>query len=376
MQAIIRKKSSSAGGDYNVLLNTIGSTIEIARQNAVRAVNSELVKANWEIGRHIIQFEQHGNERAEYGSDLLSRLSKDLKLRYGKGFGRRNVLDMRRFYLTYQNWQAVPAKLSWTHYTILLSVTNESAHQFNSNKSIVENWSKRELERQIDSALFERLVLSKRTKRCNELPRDGGFGAHSTHASPQPLSRGEGQILVGVQPGSQGEGRYYVRNQPGSQGEGNDPGENFDGLVVAEMRQPYKTANKELWSILKDRAREHRKEPTDAEATLWEAIRGSKLGHKIRRQHPIEVFIADFICIRKGVIIEVDGGYHLTPEQRVYDEQRTFVLEQAGFNVVRFTNEQVLNNISAIVAQIKYRLDSAPDVPPYSSGYTSHVINK
>jgi len=102
--------------NYTELLVNIGLTIETARQNAFKAINSELIKAYWEIGRHIIEFEQHGQERAEYGSDLLSRLSKDLKLRHGKGFGRRNVLDMRRFYLGYQKWQAVPAKLSWTHF--------------------------------------------------------------------------------------------------------------------------------------------------------------------------------------------------------------------------------------------------------------------
>ena len=86
---------------YEKLLTDIGLAIETARQNAVRAVNIELVKANWEIGRHIVKFEQGGNERAEYGSEMLARLSKDLQLRYGKGFGRRNVLDMRRFYLVY-----------------------------------------------------------------------------------------------------------------------------------------------------------------------------------------------------------------------------------------------------------------------------------
>ena len=84
---------------YNQLLDTIGLTIEQARQNAIEAVNTELVKANWEIGRHIVEFEQHGQERAEYGIELLTRLSKDLRQRYGKGFGRRNILDMRRFYL-------------------------------------------------------------------------------------------------------------------------------------------------------------------------------------------------------------------------------------------------------------------------------------
>ena len=86
---------------YTQLLNNIGLTIEQARQNAIKAVNTELVKANWEIGRHIVEYEQHGQERAEYGSELLTRLSKDLRQRYGKGFGRRNILDMRRFYLAY-----------------------------------------------------------------------------------------------------------------------------------------------------------------------------------------------------------------------------------------------------------------------------------
>ena len=96
---------------YNELLDSIGLTIEQARQNAIKAVNTELVKANWEIGRHIVEFEQHGQERAEYGSALLTRLSKDLRQRYGKGFGRRNILDMGRFYLTYHKWQTVSAKL-------------------------------------------------------------------------------------------------------------------------------------------------------------------------------------------------------------------------------------------------------------------------
>ncbi len=92
---------------YNDLLDNIGQAIETARQNAVKAVNNELVKANWEIGRQIVEFEQHGHELAEYGNDLLARLSKHLKLRYGKGFGRRDVLDMRSFYLAYQKWQTV-----------------------------------------------------------------------------------------------------------------------------------------------------------------------------------------------------------------------------------------------------------------------------
>src|SRR5215217_4322141 len=149
---------------YEKLLADIGLAIQTARQNAIKAINTELVKANWEIGRHIVEYEQHGEERAEYGSELLGRLSKDLRQRYGKGFGRRNVLDMRRFYLAYPKWQALPAKLSWTHFVALLGISDETARKFYENQAMYENWSYRELERQIDSSLFERLALSKDKK--------------------------------------------------------------------------------------------------------------------------------------------------------------------------------------------------------------------
>lgn len=158
---------------YHQLLETIGNTIQGARFHAAKAVNTELVKANWEIGRHIVEYEQHGHERAEYGSDLLSILSKDLGLRYGKGFGRRNVLDMRRFYLAYQKWQAVPAKLSWTHIVVLLGISDLTARKFYEAQSLKENWGTRELERQVDTALFERLALSKDKASILELANKG-----------------------------------------------------------------------------------------------------------------------------------------------------------------------------------------------------------
>lgn len=150
---------------YNHLLKNIGQTIEGARQNAVKAVNTALVEANWEIGRHIIEFEQQGQERAEYGSDLLATLSKDLRLRYGKGFSRRNVLDMRRFYLCYPKWQTVSAILSWSHYTALLGISDDKARKFYEQQAILNNWSKRELERQINASLFERLYISRDKKK-------------------------------------------------------------------------------------------------------------------------------------------------------------------------------------------------------------------
>ncbi len=176
----------SSKKEYNLLLEDIGQAIETARQNAVRAVNTELVKANWEIGRHIVKFEQHGQEKAEYGSDLLASLSRDLKLRYGKGFGRRNVLDMRRFYVSYPKWQTVSAKLSWSHFIVLLGVSDETTRKFYEKQAIHENWSKRELERQIDSSLFERLALSRDKKGILQLSEKGNIANHATQVIKDP----------------------------------------------------------------------------------------------------------------------------------------------------------------------------------------------
>jgi predicted nuclease of restriction endonuclease-like (RecB) superfamily len=171
---------------YDLLLSSIGTTIEQARQNAIKVINTELVKANWEIGRHIVEYEQHGQERAEYGSALLARLSKDLRLRYGKGFGRRNILDMRRFYLLYQKWQTVSAKLSWSHYIVLISISNDTARKFYEKHTLNENLSVRELERQINSSLFERLALSKDKKGVLQLAEKGHVVSQVNEAVKDP----------------------------------------------------------------------------------------------------------------------------------------------------------------------------------------------
>ena len=179
-------KSEKAKSSYITLLSDIGFTIESARLNAVKAINTELVKANWEIGRHIIEFEQLGQERAEYGSDLLARLSKDLGQQYGKGFGRRNILDMRRFYLAYQKWQTVSAKLSWSHYISLISITDDVERNFYEKQAINQNISVRELDRQINSALFERLALSKDKKGVLLLSEKGNIITQPHEAIKDP----------------------------------------------------------------------------------------------------------------------------------------------------------------------------------------------
>lgn len=169
----MQRQAISPKTKYNSLLVNIGRTLETVRQTAVTTVNATLVKANWDIGKYIVEFEQDGNERAEYGTELLAKLSKDIKHRYGKGFSSRNILDMRRFYLLYSKWQALPAKFSWTHFVILLGVSDQAARKFYEKQALCENWSSRVLERQINTSLFERLALSRDKKAVLQLSKKG-----------------------------------------------------------------------------------------------------------------------------------------------------------------------------------------------------------
>jgi len=115
---------------YNLLLDNIGATLQQARANAFKAINSELVKANWEIGKHIVEFEQKGKLKAQYGSSLLISLAKDLKLKYGKGFSKSNIYLCRQFYLKYPKFQTVSGKLSWSHYAELLTISDDLGRSF------------------------------------------------------------------------------------------------------------------------------------------------------------------------------------------------------------------------------------------------------
>ena len=146
---------------YQQLIDRIGECLTQGQQRAFEQVNTLLVETYWQIGQYIVEFEQKGNERAEYGSRLLTQLSRDLKTAYGKGFSRRNVLDMRRFYVSYPKWQMVSAKLGWSHYTELLAISDDLARSFYEQQCIRDRWSVRELKRQKDSALFERVAMSK-----------------------------------------------------------------------------------------------------------------------------------------------------------------------------------------------------------------------
>lgn len=158
---------------YNYLISEIGKVLEQGRRQAYIAVNQILVKTYWNIGKQIVEYEQGGKEKAEYGSALLDRLSKDLKLKYGKGFSKSNVYIMRQFYQKYQKFQTLSGKLSWSHYSELLSIEEDTARQFYESQCLRDNWSVRELQRQINTSLFYRIALSKDKKGVINLYKKG-----------------------------------------------------------------------------------------------------------------------------------------------------------------------------------------------------------
>ncbi|SET69006.1 PDDEXK nuclease domain-containing protein [Lacrimispora sphenoides] len=130
-----------------------------ARVKVYQMANFAMVEAYWNIGKSIIE-QQGGEVKAEYGAGLLKELSKQMTRDFGKGFTVANLKNMRQFYLTFSNGYALRSELSWTHYRLLMRVENENARQFYLDESIKSNWSTRQLERQINSFFYERLLSS------------------------------------------------------------------------------------------------------------------------------------------------------------------------------------------------------------------------
>ena len=148
--------------DFKLVVHEIGDLLAAARSNVARQVNNELLSTYWNIGRIIAEYEQTVPERADYGKQTLKELSKALTNEFGKGFSVSNIQFMRRFYQTYQIQQTASVKLSWSHYCELLSISDPDKRSFYEKEAVNSNWSVRELKRQIDSSLFERLLLSRR----------------------------------------------------------------------------------------------------------------------------------------------------------------------------------------------------------------------
>ncbi len=174
--------------EYRELLSGMASLIESGRQIVVRQVNTTLIATHWFMGRRIVEFEQKGKARAEYGEALLQRLGQDLSSKYGKGFSERNLKLMRQFYLCYPIRQSLIAEsgiavkgnptdehklfkvnelrklfpLSWTHYVCLVRMEDSQKRSFYETLSIQNHWPVRQLDREINALLYERTALSKR----------------------------------------------------------------------------------------------------------------------------------------------------------------------------------------------------------------------
>lgn len=162
---------------YTTVLSEVVELMEVARRSAARSVNAIMTATYWEIGRRIVELEQRGESRAEYGKQIIERLAKDLSDRFGRGFQKSNLFQMRAFYLTYPEkgqafsiqetspeiFQTVSGKfpLPWSHYVKLLTVKSSEARAFYEAESLHGGWSVRQLTRQINTQYYERTLLSK-----------------------------------------------------------------------------------------------------------------------------------------------------------------------------------------------------------------------
>ena len=150
-------------GISNNYISEIKKILKNARQKAYTAVNSAMVEAYWEIGRRIVEEEQNGKERAEYGKEILQNLSKELTEEFGKGYSYRTLREIRQFYLMFsdfEKWRTVSAKLTWSHFQKVLRVSNEKARIFYLTEAAENMWSVRTLDRNISTLYYNRIVAS------------------------------------------------------------------------------------------------------------------------------------------------------------------------------------------------------------------------
>jgi predicted nuclease of restriction endonuclease-like (RecB) superfamily len=158
------------------MIEEIKNIIISSRNKIAYEVNNTMISAYWNVGRIIVENEQNGNIKAEYGKQIIRELSKELRNVLGTGFSVSNLFNMRKFYITYPKFQTVSGKLSWSHYCELLSIQNEDERNFYEKECINSNWSVRELKRQLETSLFERLLLSdgkNNKEKVYELSKEG-----------------------------------------------------------------------------------------------------------------------------------------------------------------------------------------------------------
>ncbi len=171
-KSLIENNSEMINNMYNEISNIISNN----KTKMIYQINNTLVETNFMIGKIIVENEQNGNIRAEYGKEILSKLSKKLTNKFGSGYSRSGLQNMRLFYDKYKNCQPLAGNLSWSHYCYLIYIEDDDERGFYEKECINEKWSKRELKRQIDSHLFQRLLLSNgkaNKKKVIELSKKG-----------------------------------------------------------------------------------------------------------------------------------------------------------------------------------------------------------
>lgn len=159
--------------NYQQLVEKIGERYQSAQHKIVSAVNINMLYTYWDIGKYIVEFEQHGKQKAEYGSGLLQNLSKDLSKINGRGFSRSNLNYMRLLYNKYPICETLSHKLSWSHYCELLKIDDDTARNFYEKQAIIDSWGIRELRRQKKTGLFHRLAIGKDKEKILELSKEG-----------------------------------------------------------------------------------------------------------------------------------------------------------------------------------------------------------
>lgn len=164
---------ANTGSDYVQLLDSIGQLIAEGRQRVMRTVNTTMLTMYWGIGKHIVEFELQGADRAQYGSKLLLNLSHDLTERFGKGFRRSDITYMRKLYKAFPIFQTLSEKLSWSHYIEILKADDPLEISFYVKQCEQEHWSVRQLKRQMDAMLFHRLAVSTDKHGVLKLAKEG-----------------------------------------------------------------------------------------------------------------------------------------------------------------------------------------------------------